>query len=123
MGALELPSVSKIICTVLVGAVPKLVVLVISLTDGKTQLYALNSQVLSAIVAATIADMYTGADETPASICAVDDPRYGERRDSAPRICFNGVATSIISVFTALTLIQIDLLIVCAPTSSVSTYQ
>jgi len=80
----------------------------------------LHLQVLSAIVAATIADMYTGAEETPASICAVQDFRYGDRRDRAPRICFNGVATSVISVFAALTLIQVDLLLICAPLKSVS---
>ncbi|XP_065884153.1 uncharacterized protein [Dysidea avara] len=102
MGIPELPSVSKIVCTIIVGAIPKLVVLI-----------------LSAVVAATIADMYTGAEETPASICAVLDLRYGQRRDRAPRICFNGVATSIISVFTALTLIQVDLLLICAPIKSI----
>ena len=71
-------------------------------------------------MAATIADMYTKADDTPWGICEVLDVRYGNRRNRAPRICYNGVATSIISVFAALTLIQMDLLLVCAPAKSVS---
>ena len=72
-------------------------------------------------MAATIADMYTGASDSPSSICQV---KGGGRlvsdegnRDRAPRICYLGVATSVISVFTALFLIQIDMVIFCAPGS------
>ena len=73
-------------------------------------------QILSAIVAATIADMYTEASDTPNDICSAFTARLDpERRDRAPRICFLGVASSIISVFAALTLIQIEMVIFCAP--------
>ena len=72
-------------------------------------------------MAATIADMYTGASDSPSSICSVvggfrlvpDE----SNRDRAPRICFLGAATSIISVFTALLLIQMEMVIFCAPAS------
>ena len=79
------------------------------------------TQILSALVAATLADMDTGASDAPSSICS---PSGGNRlvpdehnRDRAPRICYLGMATSIISVFTALLLIQIDMIIFCAPGS------
>ena len=71
-------------------------------------------------MAATIADMYTGATDAPSDICAQYNPRLEEdvrTRDRAPRICFLGAATSIISVFTALTLIQMDMIIICVPGS------
>ena len=62
-------------------------------------------------MAATIADMYTEASDAPQAICDPESGRYGERRDRAPRICFLGMATSVISVFIALTLIQMEMLI------------
>ena len=72
-------------------------------------------------MAATIADMHTWASDAPTSICSahgggrlVPDE---DNRDRAPRICYLGVATSVISVFTALFLIQIDMIIICAPGS------
>ena len=72
-------------------------------------------------MAATIVDMDTEASDSPSSICKVHG---GNRlvpdeynRDRAPRICYLGVATSVISVFTALFLIQIDMIIICAPGS------
>ena len=70
-------------------------------------------------MAATLADMRTYASDATTSICMANG---GDRlveeeknRDRAPRICFLGVAVSIISVFTALTLIQMDMIIFCAP--------
>ena len=68
---------------------------------------------------ATVADMYTGASDSLSDICSVvtDDRLETDenRRDRAPRICYLGIATSIISVFTTLLLIQIDMIIFCAP--------
>jgi len=62
--------------------------------------------------------MYTGASDAPIEICSASPlTRFGERRDRAPRICFLGVATSVISVFAALTLMQIEMIIACAPGS------
>jgi len=61
--------------------------------------------------------MYTGASDAPIDICNPFSVRFGERRDRAPRICYLGVATSVISVFTALTLMQIEMIITCAPGS------
>ena len=75
---------------------------------------------------ATLSDMYTGATDAPTAICERINLRLVEdeqNRDRAPRICFLGGATSIISVFTALTLIQMDMIIFCAPGSvSVNMY-
>ena len=72
-------------------------------------------------MAATIADMYTGASDSPSSICSVNGGgrlvEEEDNRDRAPRICYLGIATSIISVFTALLLIQIEMVIFCAPGS------
>ena len=73
-------------------------------------------------MAATIADMYTEASDAPSDICrAVDSAGRLEpdenQRDRAPRICYLGVATSVISVFTALLLMQIEMIIACAPGS------
>ena len=61
--------------------------------------------------------MYTGASDAPSDICSAIVFGRGliERRDRAPRICFLGVATSVISVFTALILIQIEMVVFCAP--------
>ena len=80
----------------------------------------LSIQILSAIVAATLADMETYATDAPFDICETYNDRLKdgeETRDRAPRICFLGMATSIISVFTALTLIQIEMVTFCAPRS------
>ena len=69
-------------------------------------------------MAATIADVYTQATDAPSGICDKYSSRLQEdeqTRDYAPRICFLGMAISIISVFTALTLIQIEMVIFCAP--------
>ena len=72
-------------------------------------------------MAATIADMYTEASDSTYSICNVKGRNRlvsdEGNRDRAPRICYLGVATSVISVFTALFLIQIDMVIFCAPGS------
>ena len=72
-------------------------------------------------MAATISDMYTGATDAPSNICSAGSAGRLEpdenQRDRAPRICFLGVATSVISVFTALTLIQMEMVILCAPRS------
>lgn len=72
-------------------------------------------------MAATIADMYTGATDAPSDICSVNSAGRLEpdenQRDRAPRICNLGVATSVISVFTALLLMQIEMIIACAPGS------
>ena len=72
-------------------------------------------------MAATIADMHTGASDAPMSVCSVSGGGRmvpdENNRDRAPRICFLGVAVSVISVFTALLLIQIDMIIFCAPGS------
>ena len=60
--------------------------------------------------------MYTGATDAPSDICEQYNFRLEEdvrTRDRAPRICFLGVATSIISVFTALTLIQLEMVAFC----------
>ena len=61
--------------------------------------------------------MYTGASDAPFEICNPFSFRFGERRDRAPRICYLGVATSVISVFAALTLMQIEMIIACVPGS------
>ena len=71
-------------------------------------------------MAATIADMYTEASDAPSDICEAFSPRLEQdeqNRDRAPRICNLGLATSIISVFTALLLIQIEMIVFCAPGS------
>ena len=72
-------------------------------------------------MAATISDMYTGATDAPSNICSAGSAGRLEpdenQRDRASRICFLGVATSVISVFTALTLIQMEMVILCAPGS------
>ena len=72
-------------------------------------------QILSAVVAATLADMDTGATDAPDDICLAGAMRSKDTRDRAPRICYLGMATSIISVFTALTLIQLDMIAICTP--------
>ena len=62
--------------------------------------------------------MYTEATDAPSDICAQTSDRLQEdeqTRDRAPRICNLGVATSIISVFIALTLIQVEMVTFCAP--------
>ena len=84
------------------------------------------TQILSAVVAATIADMYSKATDAPSDICDEETSRLNDakdNRDRAPRICFLGGATSIISVLTALTLIQIEMIAICAPgTVSMNVY-
>ena len=62
--------------------------------------------------------MYTQATDAPRYICRQETSRLNDEkdtRDRAPRICYLGVATSIISVFAALTLIQIEMITFCAP--------
>ena len=59
--------------------------------------------------------MYTEASDAPSDICSASAGRGTGQRDRAPRICSLGVATSVISVFTALTLIQVEMVIFCAP--------